>query len=105
MTKTPCNAHAYFQDEEMINEYDIKHMSEDQKLCLKIAEEAGIETTYLTQDDIFKMVKFMRSVAEHSALVALEHQQFSGALAIRNYFNVPPAAPCALLDKRFTYGS
>ncbi len=89
----------------MINEYDIKHMSQDQQLCLKIADEAGIDTTYLTQEDIHKMVKLMRSVAEHSALVALEHQQFAGALAIRNYFNVSSAAPCALLDKRFTYGS
>ena len=89
----------------MINEYDIKHMSEDQKLCLKLAEESGIDTTYMTQEDVIRMIKFMRSVAEHSALIALEHQQFSGALAIRNYFNVIPSAPCALLDKRFTHGS
>lgn len=105
MTKTPCNAHAYYQDKEMINEYDIQHMSEDQKLCLKIADEAGIDTTYLTQEDIARMIRFMRSVAEHSALIALEHQQFNGAIAIRNHFKIPMTAPCALLDKRFTYGS
>lgn len=89
----------------MINEYDIRHMSDDQKTFQKLAEDSDIDTTWMTQENIMSMVNFMKSVAERSALVALEHQQFSGALAIRNYFNITPSAPCALLDKRFTHGS
>lgn len=89
----------------MINEYDIKHMSEERKLCLKLAEESSLDTTYMNDADVKSLARFMQAVAEQSALVALEHQQFAGALAIRNFFNIPLSAPCALLNKRFPYES
>jgi hypothetical protein len=72
-------------------------MSEDQQLCLKLAEEAGIDMTYSTQEEIKRWVKFMKTVAEHCALVSLEHQQFSAALDIREFFKISAASRCALL--------
>ena len=82
---------------ELINEHDIKHMSEDQKLCLKLADEAGIDMTYTTQEEMKRWVKFMKTVAEHCALVSLEHQQFNAALDIREFFKISAASRCALL--------
>ena len=81
----------------LINEHDIKHMSEDQKLCLDLAEEAGIDMTYTTQEDMKRWVKFMKTVAEQCALVSLEHQQFSAAVDIRDFFHITAASRCALL--------
>lgn len=81
----------------MINEHDIKHLSEDQKLCLKLAEEAALDTTYMNMSDVKSLARFMKTVAEQCALVSLEHQQFNTALDIRDLFKISPASRCALL--------
>lgn len=84
----------------LINEHDIKHMSEDQKLCLDLAEEAGVDTTYMNMSDIKSLARFMKVVAEQCALVSLEHQQFSAALDIREFFKISTASRCALLRSK-----
>lgn len=81
----------------LINEHDIKHMSEDQKLCLDMANEAGIDMTQTTNEELKRWVKFMKTVAEQCALVSLEHQQFNAALDIRDFFKISAASRCALL--------
>lgn len=81
----------------LINEHDIKHMSEDQQLCLDMANEAGIDTSSFTYEELKRWVKFMKAVAEQCALVSLEHQQFNAALDIREFFKISAASRCALL--------
>ena len=82
---------------ELINEHDIKHMSEDQQLCLDMANEAGIDTSSFTHEELKRWVKFMKTVAEQCALVSLEHQQFNAAIDIREFFKISAASRCALL--------
>lgn len=84
----------------LINEHDIKHMSEDQKLCLDLAEEAGVDTTYMNMADVKSLARFMKVVAEQCALVSLEHQQFNAALDIREFFKISTASRCALLRSK-----
>ena len=84
----------------LINEHDIKHLSEDQKLCLDLAEEAGVDTTYMNMADIKSLSRFMKTVAEQCALVSLEHQQFNAALDIREFFKISTASRCALLRSK-----
>lgn len=81
----------------LINEHDIKHLSEDQKLCLDLAEEAGFDTADMNAVDVKNLAKFMKTVAEQCALVSLEHQQFTAAVDIRDFFKISKASRCALL--------